>query len=36
MTPDILWQTIWHDLPPLIAVLEELLPSEGNDVQGHH
>ncbi len=28
---DILWQTIRHDLPPLIAVLEDLLPPEESD-----
>ncbi|MGO9059202.1 MAG: DUF86 domain-containing protein [Candidatus Binataceae bacterium] len=27
---DILWQIVTHDLPPLIAALEQVVPPEGN------
>jgi uncharacterized protein with HEPN domain len=27
---DILWQIVTHDLPPLIASLEQIVPSDGN------
>lgn len=30
----ILWQTVQHNLPPLLVVIEELLLSEEKDVQG--